>query len=356
MEKERSAFMKILFLVTNFNFVGGKERYDRDVLRVLEEEGMNVGVVRLKGRGLMQKIGFVLRAFFGALYVRPDALFASHVSFSPFAYALKKYMSIPYVVFTAGTEVWDIKKSSIKKALTGARFVVVISEYTKEKLRAQLPKLQKKFFYIPPTVREELFVIKEKPEEGFHTLLTVARLRPNEEEKGYLKVIDTLPALMSEFPDIRYFIIGAVLQEFGDNRERIRAYAKERGVEKNVIVVGEVSDKELADYYNLCDVFVMPSTQEGFGIVFLEALASGRPVIAGNRDGSRDALLNGRMGLLVNPEDVEEIREAIRMVLKKEVPSELLDAEHLRKETLRAYGFAAFRARVLELLHEFQSR
>ena len=348
--------MNILFLVTNFNFVGGKERYDRDILRVLEEEGMNVRVVRLKGRGLMQKIGFVLRACFGAFYFRPDALFASHASFSPLAYALKKYTGIPYVVFTAGTEAWDIQKASIKKAITGARLVVVISAYTREKLETQIPELREKMVYAPPTVREDLFVIKEKSEQGTNILLTVARLRPSEEEKGYLKVIDALPALLPEFPDIRYIIVGAVLQEFGDNRERIRAYAKERRVEKNVIVVGEVSDEELADYYNLCDVFVMPSTQEGFGIVFLEALASGRPVIAGNRDGSRDALLNGNLGLLVNPESVEEIGEAIKKVLKKEVSAELLDASRLRREALRAYGFAAFKGRVVELVHELQSR
>lgn len=356
--------MKILFLTSNTKCIGGKERYDTDVMQALQECGEKVRSVKLTGKSWLKKVAFVFVACLKATFFRPDVLFSSHISFSPIVYVLHKVFRIPYVMFTAGVEVWDIKKHSLKKALRDARLVVSISHYTTEKLKNQIEELREKIFLLPPTVRENLFRIKEKPEylarrhglRGKEVLLTVARLRPNEEEKGYLKVIDTLPELRKEFPNIRYVIVGAVLKEFGDNRERVRAYAREKGVDENVIVVGEVSDKELADYYNLCDVFVMPSTQEGFGIVFLEALASGKPVIAGNKDGSRDALLDGKLGLLVDPRSVEEITEALRKVLKKEIRPELLNAEYLRKETLQAYGFDVFKRRVVELVHELETR
>ncbi|MDP3725178.1 MAG: glycosyltransferase family 4 protein [Nanoarchaeota archaeon] len=347
--------MKILFLVTNFNFVGGKERYDKDLIRALQEGGVGLRVVRLSGRALPRKILFVLRACVSAVFFKPDVLFASHVSFSSVICAVNRFTGIPYVVCTAGTEVWDIKKESIKKALRNARLILYISDYTKEKMTRQMEELRKKMFFLPPSVREKLFTIRKKPESPYKTLLTVARLRPNEEEKGYLKVIDALPGLRKEFSNIRYIIVGAVLREFGDNTERIRAYARERGAAECVIVVGEVSDRELADYYNLCDVFVMPSTQEGFGIVFLEALASGKPVIAGNKDGSKDALLGGKLGILVDPDNVEEIAAAIVKVLKKQAPPEILDGNLLRKEMIEVYGVDKFKKRVIELVHELET-
>ncbi len=347
--------MNILFLTSNTKWIGGKERYDRDVVWALKGCEEEVRVVGLTGKSWIRKAAFVCMVCLKAVFFRPNALFASHVAFSPIICALHRFLKIPCVIFTAGIEVWDIKKESVKKALRSARLVVCISHFTREKILNQMGELKEKIFFLPPTVRENLFAVRKKQESPHKTLLTVARLRPNEEEKGYLKVIDALPKLRREFPDIRYMIVGAVLKEFGDNTERVRAYAKERGVEENVIVVGEVSDQELADYYNLCDVFVMPSTQEGFGIVFLEALASGKPVIAGNKDGSKDALLGGRLGTLVDPESAEEIEEAIRKVLKKETRRELLDGEWLRKEAIRAYGFDMFRKRVVELIHALQT-
>ncbi|MEO7534674.1 MAG: glycosyltransferase family 4 protein, partial [Ferruginibacter sp.] len=68
-------------------------------------------------------------------------------------------------------------------------------------------------------------------------------------------------------------------------------------------------------HFNIADIYIMPSTGEGFGIVFIEALFYGKPVIAGNQDGSVDALGNGEFGLLVNPNDNDEIVAAVRKVL-----------------------------------------
>jgi glycosyltransferase involved in cell wall biosynthesis len=73
--------------------------------------------------------------------------------------------------------------------------------------------------------------------------------------------------------------------------------------------------EEPADHYRLCDVFAMPSTGEGFGIVFLEAMACGKPVIGGTRDSAVDALRHGELGVLVDPEDPAQLRDALVSVL-----------------------------------------
>ena len=104
------------------------------------------------------------------------------------------------------------------------------------------------------------------------------------------------PPSLARVPDAAYLIVGS-----GDDQPRLERLAREAGVGDRVVFAGQVADAELADYFALADVFAMPSTGEGFGIVFLEAAASGLPVIGGNRDGSVDALADGRIGRLVDP-------------------------------------------------------
>ncbi len=93
-----------------------------------------------------------------------------------------------------------------------------------------------------------------------------------------------------------------------------------------MFITGLFPEEEKCDLYNLADVYVMPSRAEGFGFVFLEAMASGLPVIASKYDGGRDALLDGRLGLLVDPSSPAEIRAAIMEQLQqgeRRVPDEL---------------------------------
>jgi glycosyltransferase involved in cell wall biosynthesis len=175
-----------------------------------------------------------------------------------------------------------------------------------------------------------------KPDQP--VLLTVGRLEPSEQYKGYDQILRALPAIRRAVPDVRYVIAGR-----GPDRPRIEALIRELKLEGSVTLAGFVANQELCDFYNLCDVFAMPSKGEGFGIVFLEALACGKPVLAGNKDGSVDALLGGEIGVLIDPDNVAEIADALISMLTRQHPLTILQhSDRLRARVIEAYGYDRF--------------
>ena len=134
----------------------------------------------------------------------------------------------------------------------------------------------------------------------------MSRLAASEQQKGQDRVIRVLPRVLSEHPDTVYLIVGE-----GDDRARLESLIIQFGVEENVQFVGMANPEELPDYFRLADVYVMPSTQEGFGIAFLEAIASGIHVIGGNADGSLDPLGDGLLGTAIDPANCNELASAI---------------------------------------------
>jgi glycosyltransferase involved in cell wall biosynthesis len=177
-------------------------------------------------------------------------------------------------------------------------------------------------------------------------ILTVSRLDSSEKYKGYDTVLKALPAVLQSIPDVRYLIVGK-----GDDRSRIERIIAESGLESCVTVAGDIADEELCDHYNLCDVFAMPSKGEGFGIVFLEAMACGKPVLAGNKDGSVDALRCGELGVLVDPDNVDEIASALTRMLNATYPHPVIyKPELLRRRVIEAYGYDAFKFTLSNLL------
>ena len=121
-----------------------------------------------------------------------------------------------------------------------------------------------------------------------------------------------------------------------------------------VVLAGFVPDEELSEHYNLCDLFAMPSKAEGFGIVYLEALACGKPVLAGNKDGSRDALNDGELGLLVDPDDTAEIASEVIRVLRRQHPHpNLFRPELLRQRVTELFGVETFKRNVADRLRPF---
>jgi glycosyltransferase involved in cell wall biosynthesis len=146
---------------------------------------------------------------------------------------------------------------------------------------------------------------------GRRVLLTVARLSAQEQRyKGIDQVIEVLPELAKQIPNLTYLLAGD-----GSDRVRLELKAVACGVRDRVVFAGRIPEDEKADHYRLADAFVMAGWCEGFGIVYLEALACGVPVVGSKVDGSRETLRDGALGVLVDPTDNEEILQGILKAL-----------------------------------------
>lgn len=264
-----------------------------------------------------------------------DRILATTWNFSGAAAAWMKWrFKIPFGVIVHGYEVSPSALSTSDRLLMHAVLrradrIFSVSRFTQSLLNGKkLPASRMQV--IPNGVDIQTFApslrgaaVREKLGiTGRKILMTVARLFPR---KGHDKVIEALPAVLRQVPNAVYVIVGE-----GAAKKKLMAKCDELGVRQHVIFAGYVLKSELPDYYAACDVFIMPNREisdpkdpwvgdfEGFGISFIEASASGKPVIAGRSAGAVDAVEEGVSGLLVNPHEVGEIADAAVRLLKDE--------------------------------------
>ncbi len=289
---------------------------------------------------------------------RPDLIVVAHANFAPLAHLVKKIFGIRFVVIGYGIDVWHLNSAAVGRALRAADQLFAISRFTQERMAANIDRPTEVIELLPCTFSEIDYQIRPKPRFLLKryglgaeqpVILTIARLAGAERYKGYDQVLRALPAVRRVIPNVRYILGGR-----GADRPRIVSLIRELGLEESVALAGYIPEHELCAHYNLCDAFAMPSKGEGFGIVFLEALACGKPVIAGNKDGSVDPVGNGEFGALVDPDSVEEISTALIGVISKTHPLKILQQpETLRNGAIEAFGYRRFSARVHHLFGRF---
>ena len=190
-------------------------------------------------------------------------------------------------------------------ALAHLKRVLPVSRFTANQLKLQLgsncPPLGLLFnsfdqnrFFPAPVPKYLLKRYNLRPHQP--VIFTLSRLNKDDAYKNIDKLIAALSPLLAEFSDVRLIIAGS-----GDDQQRLQKLANQLGLNGHVTFVGRIPEEELPDHHRLASIFALPSTGEGFGIVFLEALGCGKPVLAGNSDGSADPLADGRFGLLIDP-------------------------------------------------------
>ncbi len=344
--------MKLLFIAGDVNRIGGIEKYNQDFHSALKKTGASTVFIERRKGGFLAKVSFALRIFRQFLKQRPDIIFCGHLNFSPLCLVLKRLFGTPYTLALYGIDVIEIKGMIRRSAVREAIQVVTIAEYIKGLILKQFPEIKERIFMLPSAVDGSIFFIKEKNKgliekfglAGRPIILTLARLS-EPEHKGQDRVLKALPYVLEGVPHAVYLIVG------NGNDERVNAVLKEHPeLAKSVVFTGPAPGEERVDYYNLGDVYVLPSKYEGFGIVFIESLACGVPVIASDAYGCREGLLDGELGLLVPPDDSQAIANAIIAVLTKTASRALFDREYLRKRTLDIYGIDAWNERVGKLV------
>jgi phosphatidyl-myo-inositol dimannoside synthase len=328
--------VRILALVGDcYGARGGIARYNQDLFESLAASGSELLVLPRLGSaaglslpaGIQQRPPVFSRLLYSMLAVwtawrhRPiDVVFCGHVFMAPLAWVLARLFGARYWLQTHGVEIWTPRAGLKRAAIEAADLVTAVSRLTRSRLLGWTDLDPHRVRVLPNTVRDVFAPGPASPVyrerlglRGDPILLTVGRLASTERSKGHEPIFAILPALRLRFPDLVYVIAGD-----GDDRGRLEALAHDLGFGPEIVrFLGYVPDEELPDLYRLADLFVMPSATEGFGIVYLEAVACGLRVLGGAADGSNDAIRDDSVGEAVEPANPQALFEAIVRLLKK---------------------------------------
>jgi phosphatidyl-myo-inositol dimannoside synthase len=363
--------MKILVLASSMGGTGGIQNYTAALVRALREINgeKNVRLVAVPAEataradgnaalGSITKIRFLLSAITAAIFWRPQLVICTHVGVSPVARIIHRINGAPYWVVLHGIEVWCELAPSKVEALRGAQQLVAISKFTLESASARHGLEKCKTVFLAPTFSIDESRTSKKAAstvESANTpiVLTVGRLAASERYKGHDVMLDAWPAVLREIPGARYIIAGD-----GDDRARLQERAREMGFADSVIFKGRVSSVELQSCYDECQVFALPARTEldpraprgeGFGIVFLEAMAHGKPVVGPNVGAPPEFIHDGEHGLLVDPVDPAKLAQALLELLTNPERARQM-GEAGRKWAREQYGYEMFRERLRKIL------
>jgi phosphatidyl-myo-inositol dimannoside synthase len=270
---------------------------------------------------------------------------AGHVYFAPLAWLLANRLGLPFVVYAYGQEVWRSGRAVGRgrlddclrgTALRSADRVLVPGGFT--------AGLLAEWSVRPECIVSVPYGAEPRPSTappGGATLLTVARLVPR-------KGIDTVIGAMRRLPPrVEYRVVGS-----GPDQQRLRNLALAMGVAQRVSFLGRLDETALADEYRRSTIFVLPARRtsdgnlEGYGLVYFEAAAWGRPVIAGRSGGEVDAVVDGRTGVLVKGDSVEQVAQAVASLLND--PRQLQSLGAAGRQRVEASHNWACAARVVD--------
>jgi glycosyltransferase involved in cell wall biosynthesis len=336
--------MNVLFLCTDaFGGRGGIAQFNRDFCHALTAEPLDADmtvfprVAPVEDLGNLpngltyqtdaagSKLSYAFNVIRGTFNVqRPtfDAVFCGHINLLPVAAFAAWLQNAPLWLIIHGIDAWEPPNSVLAQlSLRAVDRFVSVSQHTLDRFVDWAPLTADEGHVIPDCIDPEPYDPGPKPSElltryGLHgqtVLLTLSRLSSAEQYKGHDEVLEALPELLNETPDLCYLICGD-----GDDRPRLEAKAHRLGLGDHVLFAGYVPEEEKADHYRLADAFVMPGRGEGFGIVYLEAMACGIPVVASSADASQEAVRHGELGIVVDPDNSPELEEAILRALKND--------------------------------------
>jgi phosphatidylinositol alpha-1,6-mannosyltransferase len=369
-KSETSPTLAIVVLQTTaFSSHGGIQTYNRVFSRALNElndgekthvliatdeqsavpQDGEFGAIRFEAF-CRKKLPFIRRALQICLQAKTDLMIIGHVNYSPLG-VLAKFLrpAIRYGVVIHGKDVWLRLSPWRRRGLRNADFIMSVSLNTLEEAERVNGPLKGRKYLLPNALAWESESIEERELVDILSgtrLLSVGRLASDEREKGVDTVIEALPDLLKQVPDAQYVVVGD-----GGDLDRHRRLAEKLGVTGHVHFLGFVDEPTLRFCYRSSDVFVLPSAQEGFGIVFLEAMRQRKPVVAARKGGTPEVVLDGTTGFLVEYGNKRELCDAlIRLCKDPGLRNQMGSAgyQHLQ----RNYTFAHFKQRLADILKQ----
>jgi len=267
----------------------------------------------------------------------PDVVIATTWNLARGITSLAKKYGFRLILVVHGLEVTrkmtPMKQKWLQDTLNASDLVVSVSHFTKTRVVKQYGIAPENIMVLPNGVNPEQFFPmtalsdwrKKYELDGQKVILTLARLV---ERKGHDRVIQALPKILAEVPNVRYLISGKTNSDYAKHLMQLSC---DLGVEKHITFIGYIEPEALNAHYNLCDVYIMPSYEltekgdtEGFGITYLEANACEKPVIGGRSGGVLDAIEDGKSGFLVEPNCISEIEEKLLFLLKNDAAAKTI--------------------------------
>ena len=288
----------------------------------------------------------------------PDVIIISHINLAIVGLIIKAVNPKCKVWLIAhGIEVWRPLSFFKNKFIHSCDKILCVSRFTRQEI-VKLHGVSSEKCYVlnnavdpfmelpshferPPALLKKYQLTSSTP-----VLFTLTRLASTEQYKGHEQVIKVLNKLKPKFPGIKYILAGQ--SDYAESiriKELIAAY----NVEDDVILTGFIAETELSAHFLLADLFVLPSKKEGFGIVFIEALACGLPVICGNSDGSTDAIRDGELGKAISVDNLSELQKIITECLA--IPQTEESRKHLQNQCLLYFNEPDYRNNLQQLLN-----
>lgn len=317
------------------------------VLSLRDERGVSelmVGDHRFKYRGFHGSKSQLLLAS-TALAPRTGLLYLGHPRLATLRWVFAPFGACVWVA-TYGIDVWRPLPMFARAGLQRAHGVTAVSRATSVGGATNQELDPARVHIVPPALEPGFGGVGQASKSvsdlpAAPRLLTVARL---DHGKGIDHVIRAMPRVLSSKPDVSYVVVGE-----GPEGSRLEHLARQCGVADNVIFEGKVSEQDLGSYYEACEIFVMPSLDEGFGLAFAEAMAYGRPVVAARSGGAVEVVVEGETGLVVDYGNANQLAEAIISLLRSdELRLRLGQAGQQRATTM--YTFDRFAETLLETL------
>jgi phosphatidyl-myo-inositol dimannoside synthase len=308
------------------------------------EQQLHTANTRFSFRGFgRRKAQFVIQAMRLARH-KPQLVFAAHPNLAPTALLMKMIArNVPTIVGAHGIEIWQPLPFIRRTAFCRADLVMVPSAYTLEKTVQSQGLPPAKMRKIPWPLDTEFLALSESPANlplppffpHGTVVFSVGRWSSAERYKGADILIRAVAQLSSNFPELQLVLAGP-----GDDIDRLRSEAQDCGIAERVHFFPSISRKELAALYSCADIFALPSTGEGFGLVFLEAMAFGKAIIGANVGGIPDVVQHECEGLLVAP-TVEAVSSALRRLLSDPALRKQLGI-HGQDRVLTEFSFSRF--------------